>query len=192
MSQFLRLRLPLIAIALLLLAVGYWNIRPEHFLAGDEESISSDVQPEIDFYVENSTTVQYLPDGTLRYQLTSPHMKHVRASGESILEKPYMLLYRGNQKPWQISSNAAEVNAKGTRVNLIDNVRVASMDTRNRPVILTSSLLTVYPDKDYAETRRPVRIEAANGITTATGLQAYLKESRMILQSSVRGQHEVR
>ena len=42
-----------------------------------------------------------------------------------------------------------------------------------RPTILTTSRLTVWPDKDY-ETKQAVRIDAANGVTTATGMKAYL------------------
>ena len=52
--------------------------------------------------------------------------------------------------------------------------------------------MTVLPEKDYAETRQPVRIVAANGVTTATGMKAYLNEGRMLLLSNVRGQHELR
>ena len=77
-------------------------------------------------------------------------------------------------------------------VELIDQVRVERTDTKGRPTIITTSRLTVFPEKDYAQTRQPVRIEAANGVTTATGMNAYLNEGRMLLLSNVRGQHELR
>jgi len=52
--------------------------------------------------------------------------------------------------------------------------------------------MTVFPDKQYAQTEQAVRIEAANGVTTANGMKAYLEDGRMLLLSNVRGQHEVR
>jgi lipopolysaccharide export system protein LptC len=77
-------------------------------------------------------------------------------------------------------------------VELIDSVRVARTDAKGRPTILTTSRLTVFPDKEYAQTEQAVRIEAANGVTTAQGMKAYLNDGRMLLQSNVRGQHAVR
>lgn len=71
-------------------------------------------------------------------------------------------------------------------------MRVERTDTQGRPTILTTSRLSVFPEREYAETQQPVKIEAANGVTTAVGMKAYLDDSRMHLLSSVRGQHEVR
>ncbi len=63
---------------------------------------------------------------------------------------------------------------------------------KGRPVVLTTTRMTVFPDKQYAQTEQAVRIEAANGVTTANGMKAYLEDGRMLLLSNVRGQHEVR
>ena len=52
--------------------------------------------------------------------------------------------------------------------------------------------MTVFPDKEYAQTQQAVRIEAANGVTTAQGMKAYMNDGRINLLSNVRGQHEVR
>ena len=71
-------------------------------------------------------------------------------------------------------------------------MRVERTDEKGRPTILTTSRLTVFPQKEYAQTQQAVRIDAANGVTTAQGMKAYLNDGRMILQSNVRGQHEVR
>lgn len=94
--------------------------------------------------------------------------------------------------PWHVQSTRGEAKGDGSEVELIDNVRIARTDARGRPTLLTTSRLTVFPDKEYAETRQAVRIDAANGVTTAQGMKAYLQDSRMHLLSNVRGQHEVR
>jgi lipopolysaccharide export system protein LptC len=91
-----------------------------------------------------------------------------------------------------VQSERGEVGPEGKQVELIEKVRVARTDAKGRPTILTTSRLTVFPDQEYAQTQQAVRIEAANGVTTAQGMKAYLNDSRMLLQSNVRGQHEVR
>lgn len=187
-----RIRLPAILslIALLLVAIGYWNIRPESFM--QEPVVTTGEKSPIDFYVLNSRTVQYQADGKRNYELSAEKMEHIKASDVSLLTRPNLHSYRGTELPWQVTSERGEVGPQGQEVELIDNVRIERNDAKGRPTIITTSRMTVLPEKDYAETRQPVRIVAANGVTTATGMKAYLNEGRMLLLSNVRGQHELR
>ena len=186
-----KLRRPLLLtlIAALLAAVGYWNIRPESF---DSNPPSVSDTNAIDFYVINAKSTQFQADGSLDYVMTSDKLEHIKASDITLLSNPDLFLYRNNVQPWHVQSSRGEVAPGGKEVELIDNVRVARTDAKGRPTILTSSRLTVFPDKEYAQTQQAVRIEAANGVTTAQGMKAYLNDGRMLLLSNVRGQHEVR
>jgi lipopolysaccharide export system protein LptC len=56
---------------------------------------------------------------------------------------------------------------------------------------LTTQALTLYPERDYAETAQSVRIQTAGSNTTATGMQVFLNDGRLELLSNVRGQHEL-
>lgn len=187
-----RLRLPvaLLVIALLLIGVGYWNIRPERFMQDAPETTLE--ESAIDFYATNVRTIQFQPDGTRNYEMTAEKVEHLKASDVSLLTRPNLRSYRGLAPPWHVTSERGEVGPEGEEVELIDNVRVQRTDTQGRETIITSSRMTVLPDKEYAETSQPVRIVAANGVTTATGMKAYLNEGRMLLLSNVRGQHELR
>ena len=186
-----KIRLPaiLLLIALLLAAVGYWNIRPESFM--QQPHTTAEESP-VDFFVINPRTVQYQPDGKRNYELTAEKMEHIKASDTSLLTRPDLHSYRGTELPWHITSERGEVGPAGEEVELIDNVRIERTDAEGRPTIITTTRMTVLPEKDYAETRQPVRIVAANGVTTATGMKAYLNEGRVLLLSNVRGQHELR
>jgi lipopolysaccharide export system protein LptC len=186
-----KLRFPLIVtlLALLLAAVGYWNLTPSSFMDRQTAKVADQA---IDFYMVNARTVQYLEDGRLSYEMTADRAEHLKASDITLVSKPDMLLYRGTELPWHINSERAEVAPQGKQVELIDAVRIARTDAKGRPTVVTSSRMTLFPDEEYAQTRQAVRIEAANGVTTAQGMKAYLNDSRMILQSNVRGQHEVR
>lgn len=189
MNRTLRTLLPFAAVAALLAAIGYWNIRPESFM---ERSSTPEADSTIDFYVENARSVQFQADGKLQYRMTAEHLEHIQRSDVTRLTRPDLLLHRGSDYPWHVQSARGEVSPGGVEVELIDEVRVARTDAKGRPTILTTSRLTVFPEREYAQTKLPVRIEAANGVTTATGMQAYLNDGRMLLQSNVRGQHEIR
>lgn len=177
------------AIAALLVAVGYWNISPESFL--DKPVVQVD-ENAIDYYAVNAHTVQFMPDGKLQYEMTADKVEHLKASEVTLLTTPDLHLYRGTEFPWHVQSKRAEVNPDGTEVELIDSVRVARIDEKKREMIITSSRMTVFPQKQYAQTEQAVRIDGAGGTTTGNGMKAYLKDGRMDLLSNVRGQYEAR
>ena len=169
-------------------ALGYWNIRPESFM----ERRAAEAGNAIDFYVIGASAQQFRDDGKLQYELVAEKLEHIKASDITLVEKPDLQLYRGTQHPWHVRSDRGEVAPEGKEVELIDNVRIARTDASNRPIVITSSRVTVFPDEEYAQTRQAVRIEAANGVTTAQGMKAYMNDGRIDLLSNVRGQHAVR
>ncbi len=175
--------------ALLVAALGYWNLSPEGF---NQQPQTAAADNAIDFYASNTYTVQYQADGKLHYELTADKVEHVKASDITLMTAPNMNLFRGSELPWKIRSERGEVSPGGVEVELIDKVRVERTDAKGRPTILTTSRLTVFPDKEYAQTQQAVRIDAANGVTTAQGMKAYMNDGRMLLLSNVRGQHEAR
>jgi lipopolysaccharide export system protein LptC len=176
-------------VALLVAALGYWNLSPESF---NEQSGTGEADNAIDFYATNTYTVQYQADGKLHYELTADKVEHIKASDITLMTAPNMNLFRGTELPWKIRSERGEVSPGGVEVELIDKVRVERIDAKGRPTILTTSRLTVFPEKEYAQTQQAVRIDAANGVTTAQGMKAYMNDGRMLLLSNVRGQHEAR
>ncbi|MBD9427542.1 LPS export ABC transporter periplasmic protein LptC [Pseudomonas sp. PDM15] len=178
----------LLAVALIG-ALGYWNVRPETFM---DRRAAAEADNAIDFYVVGASTQQFQEDGKLQYEMTAAKLEHIKATDVTLLEKPDLQLYRGTQFPWHVRSDKGEVAPEGKQVELIDNVRIARTDAKNRPTVITSSRVTVFPDEEYAQTQQAVRIEAANGVTTAQGMKAYMNDGKINLLSNVRGQHEVR
>jgi lipopolysaccharide export system protein LptC len=176
-------------LAVLLGAAGYWNISPESFMEQPSATVDESA---IDFYAINARSVQYLPDGKLQYEMTADKVEHVKATDVTMLTTPDLQMYRGAAYPWHIQSKTGEVSPGGEQVELIDSVRVARTDEKNRTTIITSSRMTVFPQKQYAQTEQAVRIDGAGGVTTAKGMKAYLNDSRMDLLSNVRGQYEAR
>ncbi|MBI6899868.1 LPS export ABC transporter periplasmic protein LptC [Pseudomonas putida] len=176
-------------IAAVLVAVGYWNISPESFLDQPQAQVD---QSAIDYYAINAHSLQFLPDGKLQYEMTAAKVEHLKATEVTLVTTPDLHMYRGTAYPWHVQSKRAEVNPDGTEVELIDDVRVARTDEKQRETIITSTRMTVFPQKQYAQTEQAVRIDGAGGTTTGKGMKAYLKEGRMDLLSNVRGQYEAR
>ncbi|BAP43517.1 LPS export ABC transporter periplasmic protein LptC [Pseudomonas sp. 21LCFQ02] len=189
LSKKIRTFLILGVLALLLAAVGYWNVSPESFM--DQPAVKAD-ETAIDYYAINARSVQYLPDGKVQYEMTADKVEHVKASDVTLLTRPDLNMYRGTAFPWHVQSARGEVSPGGEQVELIDNVRVARTDEKQRATIITSSRMTVFPQKQYAQTEQAVRIDAGGGVSTAVGMKAYLKDGRMDLLSKVRGQYEAR
>jgi len=188
-SKKIRLIALFSVIAALFAAIGYWNISPERFL---DQPVSQVDESAIDYYAINAHSVQFLPDGRMQYEMTADKVEHLKASEVTLLTKPDLQMYRGTAFPWHVQSERGEVNPDGTEVELIDSVRVARTDEQNRTTIITSSRMTVFPQKQYAQTEQDVRIDGAGGVTTGKGMKAYLKDGRMDLLSNVRGQYEAR
>lgn len=190
MPKTFRQKLLLTLIALLLIAAGYyWNVRLELFTEG-KAPVSNDA---IDFYAANAHSTQYRIDGTLAYEMTAVRLEHMKATDVTNVTTPDLLFFReGQPQPWHVQSVRAEVGPQGKQVELIDDVRVQRTDAASRTLLLTTTRMTVFPDQNYAQTEQPVKITEPNGVTTAIGMKAYLKDSRMLLLSNVRGQHEVR
>ncbi|MFC6336233.1 LPS export ABC transporter periplasmic protein LptC [Pseudomonas sp. CCM 7891] len=189
LSKKIRNFLIFAVIALLFAAVGYWNISPERFL---DQPVAKVNEGAIDYYATNAYSVQFLPDGKVQYEMTADKVEHLKVSEVTLLTKPDLNLYRGTEFPWHVTSERGEVNPDGTEVELIDSVRVARTDAKNRNTLITSSRMTVFPQKQYAQTEQDVRIDGAGGVSTGKGMKAYLKESRIHLLSNVRGQYEAR
>lgn len=179
----------LVAIAAVLGAIGYWNVSPESFL---EKPVAQVDESAIDYYAINAHSVQYLPDGKMQYDMTADKVEHVQTSQVTLLTKPDMQLYRGTVYPWHVTSDRGEVNPDGSQVELIDSVRIARTDQKSRATLITSSRMTVFPQKQYAQTDQDVRIDGAGGVSTAKGMKAYLNDSKINLLSNVRGQYEAR
>ena len=190
MPRPLRLLLIFAVPALLLIAVGYWNIRPDSFMQA--QGNNTQTAQDIDFFVENAHSIQYQEDGKLRYEMTAKRLEHLKTRDVTLLQQPDLQLFRGTPYPWHVQSMSGEVAPGGKEVELIDEVRIARTDAKNRPTVITTSRMTVFPEQEYAQTAQAVRIATADGVTTAKGMKAYLQDGRMLLLSNVRGLHEVR
>jgi lipopolysaccharide export system protein LptC len=172
----------------LALAIGYFNIRPSSF---DQEILVTDpLQP--DFFMENTQILMFNEQGTPAYQLRSARATHQRTDDSTQLEQPNLLYYRpGEEHPWLLRAQQGSVTKGGDQVDLMNDVLLQRQDPNDPSRRMTTQALTLFPERDYAETAQSVRIENAGSVTTADGMQVFLDDGRLELLSNVRGQHEL-
>ena len=183
--RYLVTGLLILLVIVLALAVGYWNIRPSSFTP---QAAVPSAQP--DFFMDNPRISQLNEQGQPVYHLTSERAEHQVGKDETLLEHPQVRYYReGEQQPWHLQARYGEVTSKGSQVELREDVVIEQQLAHQSVRRLSTSALSILTDQHYAETDQPVKIES-NGITTATGMKAYLNDGRIELLSSVRGEHE--
>lgn len=177
----------MIPAALLVAALGYWNLDaddPRKALPAGSEGQT------IDFYMTRSHTLQLNDEGLVHYEFNAGRIDHVQQTDVSLMTEPDLQLYRGTDYPWHIRGERGESGPDGKEIQLFDNVRVERIDAQERPFLLTTEHLTYLPDTDHAFTQLPVQIDSAQGVTTATGMNAFLKKGTVSLLSTVRGRYE--
>ena len=178
--------LVLIPAAAIIAAGGYWNI------GGSSGPQLARLDPEhrVDFFSANSRTVQFNTQGQLQYILEAELIEHIEQTDISLLHKPYLQLYRARPQPWLISGEHGELSPGGEVLDLQENVRVERTDELQRPFLLTTSQLYYVFAQDLAHTGKDVQIDTEQGITTATGMRAYMEQGAVELLSNARGRYE--
>ncbi len=144
-----------------------------------------------DYYVENFTAIRLGPDGQPQSRLKAAKMTHYPDDDSTYLVAP--LLYRfGKDKPvTTIQSKTGLVSREGEHVYFIDNVKVVRAAYADRSELtVTTSWLHAEPDKDTADTDRPVVIHDAKTHITGVGLHVDNKTQILQLHSRVRARYD--
>lgn len=176
----------ILMVACMGLAIGYWNIRPASFTPAPS---AASLQP--DFFMENPRIRQLNELGQPAYELTSERAVHQLNQDVTELHEPRLRYYReGEVQPWDLQARHGTVTQSGDQVDLSQDVVIEQQLHGQPKRRLSTPALSVFAQRDYAETDRDVRIEAGNGVTTATGMQAYFNDGRIKLLSNVRGEYE--
>jgi lipopolysaccharide export system protein LptC len=188
----------LIITGLTLAFLLFWGSSPEELLG--IETKKSQLQAEARHptnIIFNHSSQHYDENGSLSYIFTSEEVRHFqinrkRQSDKDFTEitKPELIMYRENGPPWEVQADKGHTTKQGSVITMIDNVKIWQTNTAGMKSELTTSKLTVMPDKQYAKTDKPVKLVAPDSVTRAIGMQAHLKEDQIKLLSRVRGLYE--
>ena len=175
--------------AAILAFISYWvqvSVESESEKRGNKLSNSPD------YFLTNFKTTQTESDGSIRFILSASEMTHFAQDDTTRLKKPLFIRYKNNAPSSQIEGGVGLVSTDGEEVQIIDNVKVARLETETKPKMeLFTDQLTVLPNKDQAFTKRPVRItQDPKTVVNAIGMRYDKKNGVMKLLEKVRVHYE--
>jgi lipopolysaccharide export system protein LptC len=136
-------------------------------------------QNDPDLYMLNASINQFSTEGVLTHTLSAARFTHFPLTDLTTLKSPRIELGSENTaNPWRIAASEGRLLSASLYreeiVELWNNVLAnQSSDSREFVQIQTNSL-TVYPEREYAETDEKVYIDNQTGRTTAAGMKAFL------------------
>ncbi len=175
--------------AAILAFISYWvqvSVENESEKRGNKLSNSPD------YFLTNFKTTQTESDGSIRFILSANEMVHFTKDDTTRLKKPLFISYKNNLPSSQIEGGVGLVSSDGEEVQIIDNVKVARLETETKPKMeLFTDQLTVLPHKDQAFTKRPVRItQDPKTVVNAIGMKYDKKNGIITLLEKVRVHYE--
>jgi lipopolysaccharide export system protein LptC len=178
----------LIVLVLLLGAsLSWWLMRS---LEVREAPVQEQVRHIPDYYLNEFTVNAMDASGHLRYRLHADHMTHYLDDDTASLARPDMVLFKHNGAAWNATARRGWIGA-GQKTVLLDEDVLVWRDplVKGSGLVLQTDALHITPDRQYAETDRPVTIAQDTGITRAVGMRVFFDQGSMELLADVHGRY---
>ena len=176
----------IIALSTLILAFA---LTINWFMAESEEAVDFTPRNEPDLYMLNATISQFGPEGELQHRIAANRFTHFPLTDLTTMKFPALALGRARDSDrWEITSSEGRIlpssDYREEIVELWNNVLASQLSNGSAFVSIQTNSLTVYPERDYAETDEPVFIDNQNGRTTAAGMKAFLDTGKYMFYST--------
>ena len=153
------------------------------------DSLSGNVpRNDPDLYMLNAQIKRYANNGFLAYQLSADRFTHFPLTNLTTLVTPNLTLLSRESTPWEINAEQGRLMSKSPFreeiVELWSNVAAHKEESNGNFIKIQTDSLTVFPDKNYAETNETIYLTENNTVTTAAGLRANFEASTFVLLSS--------
>ena len=159
------------------------------FTTEPEEKFDFTPRNEPDLYMLNATINQFGPEGELQHRIAADRFTHFPLTDVTTMKFPALVLGRTRDSdPWEITSSKGRIlpssDYREEVVELWSNVLASQSGIGNQFVSFQTQSLTVYPERDYAETDEPVFIKNQSGRTTAAAMRAFLNTGKFMFYST--------
>lgn len=172
-----------------LILAAYLFIDPFAVEAPARPTPTSSAEP--DLMIEDAVITQYGETGAVKYLLRSPWIEHHQQQALAYLTDPDLELHDDPTPPWRVTArrgtirNAAERRASGEEeVLLEEDVLMVQTYPDGRRYEMRTPSITIYPEREYAETSQDVMITTHAGRTRAVGLSGSLDQGILQLFSN--------
>ncbi len=153
-----------------------------------EAPARSPAKNEPDLYMLNASINQFDETGQLQHQIQASRFTHFPLTDLTTMFSPKVSLEdTAGDSPWEITANEGRILPptayREQIVELWDNVLAARSGVAGKFINIQTNSLTVYPDREYAETDQKVYIDNQTGRTTAAGMRAFLDTGKFVFFS---------
>lgn len=179
----------IVALFLLLMGVGaflvFWDSQPETFLK--KKVVATAALPPADSFMVETITRKFGADGREAYHLTAAAGRYYQNKDFFEMDSPRLLAYQhtAGVQPWHLNANSSQIFDSGEKLILNGDVYAWQNVPTGKNELKTSQLI-FFPQKNQAQTDRPVTLLAPDNRTTAVGMQADFKNHTYQLLSRVR------
>ncbi len=155
----------------------------------DSLTTASMLQNDPDLYMLNATITQFDDDGNLQHTIKADRFTHFPLTDVTSLKFPSLKLFPDSKKePWDIEAKNGRLLSQSVYreevVELWEDVMAVHHTDNGHFINIRTQSLTVYPEREYAETNQKVTIDSNSGRTSAAGMKAFLQDGKFIFYST--------
>ncbi|NOS87611.1 MAG: LPS export ABC transporter periplasmic protein LptC [Methylococcaceae bacterium] len=147
-----------------------------------------------DYFSEGYSKWEMDTLGVLKNSLMSTQLTHYSDDGVTQLVNPVMFFYNKKSPPWVVKSAAGVLSGDGKQLLLTDKVAIVREKAQGvQPLTINTSVLTVYPETHYAETRASAELVSPPNRTTGVGMTlTFAQPVHLQLLAHVKGKYETK
>ena len=151
-----------------------------------------EVRHDPDYFLENFTATLMNEAGLARYKMVGERLDHYPDDDSIEIRQLKLDLYRQELPDWNARADKALVLEKGERIELLGKVRLHRPGAPGEAAItLLTRDLTVYPQREYAETAAPVTITSGQNEIQAVGMRLNLASGKLELLADTKGTYVI-
>ncbi|EKD73685.1 MAG: hypothetical protein ACD_45C00217G0001 [uncultured bacterium] len=143
-----------------------------------------------DAYMENIVATITNKQGIPALKIESPKMIHFANDDTTYIMRPRVTIYRQSPQPWYINSDYAKATHGIGQIVFSNNVMIHHpFDVANPNTTMTTTSLTVFPNKQQATTSEAITITQPDTVVHAIGMFANLNDGTVKLLSQAKGDY---
>jgi len=143
-----------------------------------------------DAFMEDVSTLIMDKEGKPSVKIVTPKMIHYAENDTTHLTSPQVTLYRKSPQPWYITSKFGKAVQGITQVDFWQDVSIHhAADQDNPDTLIRTPTLTVYPEKQVAETKDFITLTQPNIVIKAVGMYTDMDIGSVKLLSQARGEY---
>lgn len=139
------------------------------------------------YYVREAVLEGTGDDGRVLYRVLAADARQLAAGGVIRLADVRVNYLPAAAVPWELTATQGQMPPDRTIIELSGEVVATARQPGAAPLTIHTDYLELDPDAYVARTDRGVRVERARDTLRARGMRAYLKEDRLVFETSVQG-----